>query len=171
MTRRVSAESTGDFLQKNVFPPLLATILNFCVKRRIVFVLETECDRAILTKFWTHRVSAESTDYSSQKLFSRHFWRLFPKIFFSPLLVAILNFCVKRKYWFISETERDRVISTNFFTHRVSAESTGDFSQKSFGGHFEFLRKTQKTCLSNLSNLIWTFIALNLHHRWTLRRI
>ena len=37
----------------------------------------------------------------------------------------------KRKKWFknafISETERDRAISTKFLTHRVSVESTGDF--------------------------------------------
>ena len=65
LTHRVSAESTGDFLQKNVFLPLLAAILNFCVKCKNVFISETERDRAISTKVLTHRVSAESTgDFS-----------------------------------------------------------------------------------------------------------
>ena len=53
---------------------------------------------------------------------------------------------------FISETERDRVISTKFLTHRVFAESTGDFSQNhfpaTFGGHLEFLRKMQNVFIS-----------------------
>ena len=48
----------------------------------------------------------------------------------------------------ISETEQDRAISTKFLTHRVSAESTGHFSQKSFSRHFLVailnLRKTEK---------------------------
>ena len=78
----------------------------------------------------------------------RVYWRLFAKIVFLPLLAAILNFCVKRKNLLISETERDRAISTKFLTHRVSAESTGDFSQKlfpaTFGGHLKFLHKMQK---------------------------
>ena len=92
----------------------------------------------------------------------RVYWRLFAKIVFlpllaavlnffvkhknafiseteqdrAPLLTAILNFCIKCKNVFISETERDRAISTKFLTRRVSAESTGDFSQKSFSRHF-----------------------------------
>ena len=41
------------------------------------------------------------------------------KIQFSPLLVAILNFCEKQKNINISETVRDRAISTEFLTHRV----------------------------------------------------
>ena len=101
-----------------------------------MFILESEGDRAISTTFFTHWVSIESTG------------DFFPKIAFLPLLVAILNFCIMRKYGFISETEQDRAISMKFFTHRVSADPTGNFSEKSFGGHVEFLRKTQKTCLS-----------------------
>ena len=57
--------------------------------------------------------------------------RLFQKIIFPPLLVAILNFCVKSKNAFISETQEDRAISTKFLTRRVSAESINDFPQKS----------------------------------------
>ena len=41
------------------------------------------------------------------------------KIQFSPLLAAILNFCEKRKNLNISETVRDRAISTEFLTRRV----------------------------------------------------
>ena len=108
---------------KIVFPPLLAAILNFYVKRKNPLISETERDRVILTKFLTCRVAAGSTGNFSQNIFP-------------PLLVAILNFCVKCKNAFISETERDRAISTKFLTHRVSAESTGDFLQKSFSHHF-----------------------------------
>ena len=77
----------------------------------------------------------------------------FPKNHFPTILGGHLEFLRKTKKAFISETERDRGISMKFLTHRVSAECTGDFSKKNrfpaaFGDHFEFLRKTQKTCLS-----------------------
>ena len=63
-------------------------------------------------------------------------WRLFSKIVFPPILVAILNFCVKCKTAFILGTVRDRAISMKFLTHRVFAEFTGDFSQKLFSHRF-----------------------------------
>ena len=75
LTHRVFAESINEFSPKKVFPPLLAAILNFCVNRKRVFILETEQDRSILTKFLAHRLSAESIIDFSQKSFSRHFWR------------------------------------------------------------------------------------------------
>ena len=56
--------------------------------------------------------------------------------FFPQLLAAILNFCIKCKNVFISEIERDRAILTKFLIGRVSAESTGEFPQKSFSRHF-----------------------------------
>ena len=40
LTHRVYAESTGNFLKKITFPPLLAAILNFGVKRKSGFILE-----------------------------------------------------------------------------------------------------------------------------------
>ena len=94
-----------------------------------------ERDRAISMKSLTHRVSAECTGNFSQK-------NDFP-----PFLVAILNFCVKHKNAFISETERDRMISTKCLTHRVPLKSVGDFSQKSFScksGNLEFLHSKEK---------------------------
>ena len=50
----------------------------------------------------------------------------------------------------ILETVRDRAISTKFLACRVYEESTGEYKPKSlspqfFGGHLEFLRKTQNT--------------------------
>ena len=77
----------------------------------------------ISTKNFTHRVSAESTGD-------------FPKNRFLPLLEAILNFCVKRRNAFISESERDRAISTTFLTHRICAESIDNISQNTFSCHF-----------------------------------
>ena len=60
LTCRVSVECTGEFLQNNVFPPLLAAILNFCVKRKNTCISEVEQYRAIAMTFLTHRVPAES---------------------------------------------------------------------------------------------------------------
>ena len=48
----------------------------------------------------------------------RVYWRVFTKIVYSPLLPAILNFCVKCKYVFISEMEQVRVILTKLLSHR-----------------------------------------------------
>ena len=85
----------------------------------------------ISTKVLTHRVSGV-------------YWGFFAKIVFLPLLAAILNFCVKRKNMFISETERDRAILTKFLTHRVSAGLLANFCKNrfptTFAGHLEFLR-------------------------------
>ena len=44
LIHRVSVDSTGDFLQKNVLPTLLAAFLNFCIKLKNGFVSETERD-------------------------------------------------------------------------------------------------------------------------------
>ena len=74
-------------------------------------------------KFLTRRISAESM-------------ATFRKIHFPATLggllefLCYLNFCVKHKNVFISETEQDRTILKQFLTHRVSE----------FGGHLEFLR-------------------------------
>ena len=73
------------FHKKINFPPLLAAILNFCVKYKSAFISETVQDRVISTKSWTRRVSAECTGNILRKSLSRHF------------LVAILNFCIKQK--------------------------------------------------------------------------
>ena len=56
-----------------VFLSLLAAILNFCVKPQNTFILETVPDRAISTKFLSHRGSAGFTGDFSQKLFSANF--------------------------------------------------------------------------------------------------
>ena len=74
-THRVSPGSAGHLWQKSFSRHFLAVILNFCVKHKNAFILETVRDRAISTNFLTHRVSAESTSKSSQILFSRQFWR------------------------------------------------------------------------------------------------
>ena len=71
--------------RKTCFPVILAAILNFSIKHKSAFISEMVWDRAISTKFCTHRVSAECTGNILQKSLSRHF------------LVAVLNLCVKRK--------------------------------------------------------------------------
>ena len=54
----------------------------------------------------------------------------FCKHLFPQVLVAILNFCVKRKNTFILEIVQDRAISAKVLTPRISAESASDFFQK-----------------------------------------
>ena len=119
-------ESSGNFPQKFFFSSSFGGHLEFLHKCKNAFISKTERDRMISTKFLTSRVSAESTGDHS------------PKNRFPATLVAILNFCLKCKNVFISETERHRAISTKFLTHRVSAGSTGIVSQKkkTFSRHF-----------------------------------
>ena len=83
-------------------------------------------DRAISTKFLTHRVSLQSSHAS------------FQKNFISPKMAAILNFrifrknCKTYKNAYITKTVLDRAISTKFLTHRVSLQSSHANFQKNF---------------------------------------
>ena len=68
----------------------MAAILNFRIFRKIAkhknaYISKTVLDRAISTKFLTHRVSLESS------------YPNFEKIFLSPKMAAILNFRIFRK--------------------------------------------------------------------------
>ena len=67
-------------------------------------------------------------------------------------MAAILDFCGKTKNVTISETVRDRAISTEFSSHRV-VERYYIQNRKisifaTFGGHLEFLRKTKNVNIS-----------------------
>ena len=82
-------------------------------------------DRAISTKFLTHRVSLQGSHAN------------FQKNFVSPKMAAILNFRIfrkiaKHKNAYISKTMLDRAISTKFLTHRVSLQSSHANFQKNF---------------------------------------
>ena len=82
-------------------------------------------DRAISTKFLTHRVSLQSS------------YPNFEKNFLSPKMAAILNFRIfrkiaKHKNVYISKTVLDRAISTKFLTHRVYLQSSHANFQKNF---------------------------------------
>ena len=82
-------------------------------------------DRAILTKFFTRRVSLQSS------------YPNFEKIFVSPKMAAILNFrffckIAKHKNAYISKTVLDRAISTKFLTHSVALQSSHANFQKNF---------------------------------------
>ena len=155
---------------KIIFPPLLVVILNFSAKCnrseiegfqrvywrlfvKIGFLPLLAAKKSLLATFLQCTCKqGQVSDFN--KIFDpqagcRVYWQLFSKNVFPPLLAAILNFYVKHKNMFISEKERDRAILTKFLTHRVYAESTGNFYQKNFflatfGGRLEFLRKTQK---------------------------
>ena len=68
----------------------MAAILNFQIflkiaKHKNAYILKTVLDRAILTKFFTHRVSLQSSH------------ACFQKNLISPKMAAILNFWIFRK--------------------------------------------------------------------------
>ena len=105
--------------RKNRFPTIFGGHVELLCKTQSAFILETVRDRAISTKFWTHRVYAESTEAIFRK-------NRFPTIFGG----------LKCKNEFILETVQDRALLMKFLTRRVSAECTGDISQKSLCHHF-----------------------------------
>ena len=110
-------------------------------KHKFASISLTVRDRAISSKFSTHRVSKECT--------LRNFQKMFP----SPKMAAILNFCQKKhKFASISLTVRDRAISSKFSIHRVSKECTLRNFQKIFPSpkmaailNFRILAKNGKT--------------------------
>ena len=91
LTRRVSAESTGDF-PKNHFPATFGGHLDFSIKRKNLFMSETEHDTAILTKFCLLA--------TFRKI---HFLATFGCLL---EFLRYLNFCVKHKNVFISERSK-----------------------------------------------------------------
>ena len=86
-TRRVSEQCTLGNFQKILLFPHMAAILNFCQKWKNtnLLIFLTVRDRAISSKFSTHRVSKQCTLGNFQNIF------LFPK------MAAILNFSQKLK--------------------------------------------------------------------------
>ena len=118
------------FKKKN-FSQKVAAILNFriflqFIKHKNAYISKTVLDRAISTKFLTHRVSLQSSHANFQKKN------------FSQKMAAILNFqsfrkIAKHKNASISKTVLDRAISTKFLTHRVSLQSShANFQKKNF---------------------------------------
>ena len=111
-------------------------------KHKFASISLTVRDRAISSKFSTHRVSKECNLYNFPKKFSPpQIWRPFWIFEFLPKMA-------KHKFASISLTVRDRAISSKFSTHRVSKECTLQFS-KNFplpknGGHFDFTNFCQK---------------------------
>ena len=105
-------------LPKNGGP--FESIFKFLPKRakhKFASISLTVRDRAIFSKFSTHRLSEECTLCNFQKIFP------------APKMAAILNFRIlpklaKHKFASISLTLRDRAISSKFSTHRVSKECT-----------------------------------------------
>ena len=123
LTRRVSLQSSHANFQKKNFSQKLAAILNFRIFRKIAkhknaYISKTVLDRAISTKFLTHRVSLQITHANFQKKFDlakngSHF--------------EFSNFCAKiakHKNANISKTVLHRAISTKFLIFRVSLQSS-----------------------------------------------
>ena len=124
LTHRVSLESSHANFQKKISRKKLAAILNFRIFRKIAkhknaYISKTMLDRAISTKFLTHRVSLQSSHAN------------FQKNFVLPKMAAILNFCAKiakHKNGNISKTVLHRAISTKFLIFRVSQLSQRAFT-------------------------------------------
>ena len=94
-------------------------------KHKFASISLTVRDRAISSKFSTHRVSKECTLCNFQKIFP------------SPKMAAILNFRIfaksgKTRISSMSLTVQDRAISSKFSTHRVCKECTLCNFQKIF---------------------------------------
>ena len=105
-------------------------------------------DRAILSKFSTHRVSQQCTIGN------------FQKIFLSPKMAAILNFQIFAKTaktlicFYLLNCVR-YCDSSKFSSHRVSYIYSCHFSKENIplpknGGHFEFSHFCQKCKKTNL---------------------
>ena len=85
LTHRVSLQSSHANFQKKIFLQKMMASLNFRIFRKIAkhkntYISKTLLDRAILTKFLTHRLSLQSSHAN------------FQKNFVLPKMAAILNF-------------------------------------------------------------------------------
>ena len=85
LTRRVSLWSSHANFPKQNFSQKIAAIFSFRIFRKITkhknaYISKTVLDRAISTKFLTHRVSLQSS------------YPIFKKSFVLPKMAAILNF-------------------------------------------------------------------------------
>ena len=154
-THRVSEQCTlGNFQKKFPLPKNGGHFVfsNFCQKwkkHKFASISLTVRDRAISSKFSTHRVSEQCTLGNFQKKFP------LPK---NGGHFVFSNFCQKwkkHKFASISLTMRDRAISSIFSTHRVSEQCPlGNFLKKfplpKSGGHFEFSNFSPKLKNRNL---------------------
>ena len=123
LTHRVALQSSHANFQKKNFLQKMAAILYFRIFRKIAkhknaYISKTVLDRAISTKFLTHRVSLQSSHANFQK-----------KKFILPKMAAILNFRIfrkiaKHKNANISKPVLHRAISTKFLIFRVSLQSS-----------------------------------------------
>ena len=92
-------------------------------KHKFASISFTVRDRAISSKFSTHRVSKECTLQFSKKFSPPQKWRPFWILEFLPKMA-------KHKFASVSLTVRDRAISPKFSTHRVLEHCTlGNFSK------------------------------------------
>ena len=94
-------------------------------KHKNAYISKTLLDRAISTKFLTHRVSLQSSHANFQAKISRKKWRPF-------WIFEIFRKIAKHKNAYISKTVLDRAISTKILTHWVSLQSSHANFQKNF---------------------------------------
>ena len=131
LTRRVSLRSSYPNFQINLSrqkwrPFWIFEFFAKIAKHKNAYISKTVLDRAISTKFLTHRVSLQSSMPIFKKFLSRQKWRPFWIFkFFAKI--------TKHKNAYISKTVLDRAISTKFLTPRVSLHSShANFQKKIF---------------------------------------
>ena len=108
-THKVSLQISHPNFPKIFVSPKMTATLNFSQKHQNSRISKTLLDRAISTKFLTHRVSLQSSHPNFQKKFlscqNGGRFELFAKI-------------AKQKNAYISKTVLDRAISAKFLTRR-----------------------------------------------------
>ena len=139
-------------------------------KRKFASISLTVRDRAISSKFSTHRVSEHCILGNFQKIFPSpkngghfEFFEFLPKI-------------AKRKFASISLTVRDRAISSKFSTHRVSKECNLCNFQKIFpspknGGHFEFFEFLPKMAKRKFASISLTVRDRAISSKFSIHRV
>ena len=125
-------------------------------KHKNAYISKTVLDRAISAKFFTHRISLQSSHANFQKILSRKKW---PPFWIFEFFAKI----AKHKNAYILKTLLDRAISTKFLTHRVSLQSShANFQKKKFlaknGGHFEFSNFCAKIAKHKNANISKTVL-------------
>ena len=128
----------------------MAAILNFeffakIAKHKNAYISKTVRDRAISTKFLTHRVSLQSSHPN------------FQKNFVSLKMAAILNFfakIAKHKNAYILKTMLDRADYADFGCHNSIRLEAEQLTFISFSGHYLFFASDYSRTLCNLVKCI-----------------
>ena len=135
---------------------IFGAIWNFCVKGKPIYL----------------RNGARYSDFDEifdPQVICIVFWLLFPKVVFPPYFAAILNFSIKCKNTFISETVRDRAISLKLeFLRKMQKKKKKKNQTKlhihlrnlAFGHKWKSILKQEDGCFYKIINTHWDALFL-----------